>query len=446
MARLTVTAIAAALLAAVLASTAVSAFEGMYWSNSLKAPFNEINEATGTKKISGWSHGGSVQIKQNFVRLTPDKPSRTGWLFNTAAGPEEDFTVLIRFRISGAAEGLSGDGMAFWYTATQNFNHGLLMGSTDSFVGIGVLFDTFANDELHRDVVVVASNGRDVVELSNAKKYPGCELKFRRWEGRDDFSVDQESVAKISILGTRIIVEIDPLGNGEFQVCADKDMVKLLPAKDSRDANWKSRAHIAISATTGALHDNHDILEVLTTSAAKFDSLMELQDEAEETPAVMVKMEDGNVTVEDVGHSVNSLSYEVKDIDERLNKLHHEIEHQIEKVAHRLEELIESLSKQEKKLENRVGDLEKRLSSSLFQEMETRLSNLEQQIYKTLDNRQQFVTKHIGASFSAAQTEASKWKTPFMIFAVLVFAVLGYLVFTVFRINKKVAKEQRFFD
>jgi mannose-binding lectin 2 len=432
----------------IIASGSEEGFKGMHWSNCLKPPFNEVNEVTGTKRITGWVHGGSTQIKQNFIRLTPDKPSKTGWMFNTAAAPKEDFTLLLRFRISGASESLSGDGMAFWYTSTNTFNHGLLMGSTDAFVGVGVLFDTFANDELHRDIVIVASNGKHIVDLSHeSNRYPGCESKFRRWEGREDFTIEQETIAKITLVQNKIMVEIDSKGSGEFILCAEKDLSRLLPEKNSKESNWRSNAHFAFSATTGALHDNHDILEVITTAAEHFDRLMELHDEFAETPNVLVKTEEQNVTAEEVGLHVNNLAYEVKDIDERLQKLHHEIEHEVEKVAHRLEALIETLTKQEQTLERRIGEIDQKLSMDLYTKMDSRLQNLEQQIYQTIEGRQQAVHKQIGATFDASIQEARTWKWPFIILVLILFPFLGYLGYTVFRINKKVAKDQtRYFD
>ena len=322
-------------------------FKGMYWSNSLKPPFTDTDDATGSRILQGWAHGGSVQIKNNFVRLTPDKPSKTGWIFNTPKAPSDNWTALLRFRISGRAELMSGDGFGFWFLAADHFNTGMLMGGSDSIIGLGVLFDTYANDELHRDIVVVASDGHDPVLLSSGRRYPGCSSKFRRWEGRDDFDVEQESIAKISLIGSRIVVEIDAKGTGDFVVCVDQDIGRLLP---KGDRTWRERAHFAVSAATGALSDNHDILEIITTSADQFERLMELHDEVADTPPVTVLLEAENVTTEDVGQHVNTLAYEVKDIDTRLQKLNHQIEHQVETVKHSLEELIENLTQQERKL------------------------------------------------------------------------------------------------
>jgi len=318
----------------------------------------------------------------------------------------------------------------------------MLMGSSDTFTGFGVLFDTYANDELHRDVVVVASKNREQVLLSSGKDFPGCEMKFRRWEGRQDFSVEQESIAKITLLGNRVVVEVDAMGQGDFKKCVDKDMTKYLPA----DSKWRQNAHFAISATTGALHDNHDVLEVITTEAEQFDRLMEIHDDIIDSTAVEIAIENANLTAADIGHHVNSLAYEVKFIDDKLSTLHHEIEHEVEKVGHRLEDLIDSIRNQEKRLEVRVTELERKISAELLAQLETRLQKLEQEIYRNMDGRQQVITRHVGATFTAAQDEAKTWRVPFMIFAFVIVVALAYLIWSVVRINKKVGKEIKYFD
>ena len=48
-----------------------------------------------------WRLGGSASVKENFVRLTPDQPSQTGWIFDQVPLNFDEFSILLRFRISG---------------------------------------------------------------------------------------------------------------------------------------------------------------------------------------------------------------------------------------------------------------------------------------------------------------------------------------------------------
>ena len=417
--------------------------KGMFWENSIKAPFR-LDDDAHYKKLKRFTHGGSVQIKNNFIRITPDKPSRTGWLFNEALGPQGDFSVLLRFRISGSNQHLGGDGLAFWYTATNHFAPGLLLGGSDSFVGFGVLFDTYANaGSQHRDIVVVASDGKQSIFLNenNLDSFPGCNTKYRLWEGSDKFSIDQETIVKITFgSNTKVIVEIDPTASGDFTTCVEANLFKFLPKKDS--GRWRNNAHISLSAATGALHDNHDVLEMIVTAAQDFDRLMEIHDEINEEPVVKVEITP-NTTVTEVGDTVNVLSYELKAIDEKLQKLHHEIEHEVEKIAHRLEGIIENLQQQERKLEARVLELEKKTASEVFKQVESRLTQLEQSIYKNVNSN----AVNLAQSVQQVKSESSSWRYPFYIFVLLVLGGFGYLTWTVVKINKKFSKDQqRYFD
>ena len=140
----------------------------------------DVDQNSGKKSIQYWQQGGHANINSNFVRLTADLQSKRGYLFNTADTVHPDWTALLRFRISGSGQRLFGDGMALWFTNRRHFEPGFLLGSTDRFMGFGILFDTFRNDEanhVHKDISFVASNGVDEVILDGNR--PGCDGDFR---------------------------------------------------------------------------------------------------------------------------------------------------------------------------------------------------------------------------------------------------------------------------
>lgn len=66
--------------------------------------------------------------------------------------------------------------------------------------GFGVVFDTFRNSELnhiHKDIALYVNDGT-TLDPSKLTTVIGCDADFRFWEGRDDFSVSNKSVAKIT--------------------------------------------------------------------------------------------------------------------------------------------------------------------------------------------------------------------------------------------------------
>lgn len=71
---------------------------------------------------------------------------------------------------------------------------------THAPAGFGIIFDTFRNAELshiHKDVAYYVNAG-GVLDPTVLKDVTGCDADFRYWQGRDDFSVANKSVAKIT--------------------------------------------------------------------------------------------------------------------------------------------------------------------------------------------------------------------------------------------------------
>merc|ERR1711879_827377 len=87
----------------------------------------------------------------------------------------------------------------------------------------------------------------------------GCDANIRYHEDRGDFSVDKASRAKIVVEGgKRITVLMDERNSGEFTSC--------LSAELPFEPDWSRQAHLGLSASTGQLADNHDVLSLITYS------------------------------------------------------------------------------------------------------------------------------------------------------------------------------------
>lgn len=87
-----------------------------------------------------------------MVRLAPSLKSQKGAIWTKAPTEFEWWEVDIVFRISGRGR-IGADGMAFWYTTEQGDYNGNSFGSSDRWNGLGVLFDSFDNDNAHNNPV-----------------------------------------------------------------------------------------------------------------------------------------------------------------------------------------------------------------------------------------------------------------------------------------------------
>ena len=66
--------------------------------------------------IPNWSVGAGAFVNTTFVRLTPAKQSRTGFLWNQFPVTMSDWQATVEFSVTGLRN-LGGDGFAIWYTA-----------------------------------------------------------------------------------------------------------------------------------------------------------------------------------------------------------------------------------------------------------------------------------------------------------------------------------------
>lgn len=106
-----------------------------YHQHTLVRPYDDGHD------MAHWDFGGSTVISDHYIRLTPDRQSRRGSLWNKIAfdpppliGEElskyPSWEAIIEFRVHGAGVKLFGDGFAFWYTES-NKKEGPVFGNQD---------------------------------------------------------------------------------------------------------------------------------------------------------------------------------------------------------------------------------------------------------------------------------------------------------------------------
>ncbi|RWS30714.1 lectin-like protein [Leptotrombidium deliense] len=202
--------------------------------------------------IPYWDFTGSTMITGAFVRLTPDKQSKRGLLFNKIPLRPRHWEIRIHFKIHGHGKEIFGDGMAFWYVKDPMLQ-GNVFGYTDYFDGLGVFLDTYANqngahNHGHPYISAMINNGSlhyDHDRDGTHTEIAGCESKFR--------GVQHETVISIEYLNDVLTVSTDIEGHEKFEKCFSVDNV-ILP----------TGYFIGVSATTGDLSDNHDIISIKT--------------------------------------------------------------------------------------------------------------------------------------------------------------------------------------
>ncbi|KAJ2918013.1 hypothetical protein MD484_g2348, partial [Candolleomyces efflorescens] len=68
-----------------------------------------------------------------------------GWLWSRLALTASNYVIETEFKISGDPSHLYGDGMAMWIT-TERAQEGPVFGNKETFKGLGIILDTYAND------------------------------------------------------------------------------------------------------------------------------------------------------------------------------------------------------------------------------------------------------------------------------------------------------------
>jgi len=241
---------------------------------SFGAPFAEINPFTGQRQISNWDLGGTAVAHRSFVRLTAEAQGSKGWLTSHQPMTLSEWSAMLELRASGASPHLYGDGMAIWLVKAADHVEGPVFGREDKWDGLGIFFDTFQNvDHSHHHkhpyIYAMTNDGSKPYipdaetkgdanakqALPGAHENSGCSYEFRYAEEREDVSVLNHTrvhlVYRNKILKMRVQQTSAGVAKEWFQ-CIDMANVEV-----PNPAFW------GISAATGDLVDNHDIVQFI---------------------------------------------------------------------------------------------------------------------------------------------------------------------------------------
>jgi mannose-binding lectin 2 len=198
-----------------------------------------------------WNFGNATIMEVNrYIRLTPNLPSKQGWLWSNGPLISNNWEVEFEYKIHSKGRN-NGDGFAFFYTSEKG-SEGDAFGNIRNFNGLGIFFDTFPNSKhgysfprisamigdgnLEYDV---ENDGRDSISAA-------CSMKIR----------DQYHPTKVKIVYIKnnyLEVSLTNDENKKFVRCFTIQK-PLLPKS----------GYLGFSASTGDATDNHDIISVRT--------------------------------------------------------------------------------------------------------------------------------------------------------------------------------------
>uniref|UniRef100_A0A183C4B6 L-type lectin-like domain-containing protein n=1 Tax=Globodera pallida TaxID=36090 RepID=A0A183C4B6_GLOPA len=183
-----------------------------------------------------WDIVGSAILTPQHIRLTSDLQSLRGGLWNKVPNSVRDWEMVVSFKVHGSTGALFG-------------------GPGNFFRGLGIFLDTYSNhngphQHAHPYISAMVSNGTlqydhdaDGTHTQLGGEHTGCEAKFRNKE--------HDTQVLIRYVADTLSVFTDITGAAQWRRCFSVDGV-ILP----------SNFYFGITAATGELSDNHDVLSV----------------------------------------------------------------------------------------------------------------------------------------------------------------------------------------
>ena len=190
-----------------------------------------------------------------------------------------------------------------------------------------------------------------------------------------------------------ITVEMDPGSTGKWVTCQTVKNLESLPRE------FLKKARLGISATTGHLADNHDVL------ALEVYGSIEDAKEADKTR----KEEEKKVS-------------EGEEDPAAMNKRIHELEHELERLAEKTENTLKKIEKHEEKLDSRLGDLEYSIENSIKADVRQLSAGVDRRLKRDVDSHKRSIDRDIQ---DILDSRDRSWRWTIGLFFLLLCAVGG---------------------
>ena len=145
-----------------------------------------------------WVIFGDAVLTNSFLRLTPNAKGKQGLLYNKYSITSNDWQISMHFSVHNGVRrnNIGGDGFGIWLISEDNLFRkpsydkkpddvepilGPLYGIREDFRGIGVIFDSYDNDNLRDNPLVF------VIKNDGIKK---------NWDYNNDFKYERENMFK----------------------------------------------------------------------------------------------------------------------------------------------------------------------------------------------------------------------------------------------------------
>ncbi|XP_055332626.1 protein ERGIC-53-like [Paramacrobiotus metropolitanus] len=226
-------------------TTQYKRFEYKY---SFKGPYIVLKD----NSVPFWDVGGHAIASDDQIRLAPSLKARKGYMWTKNPVNFEWWEVEMNFRVSGSGR-VGADGLAFWY-ATERMQEGDAFGSKTTWNGLGIFFDSFDNDGKMNNpyVYVILNDGTKVFDHDADgvnQQLGGCLRDFRNKPFPVKVKVEYYRNVLTILMTNGLTAEETP------ELCLRAENV-FLPRN----------AYFGISAATGGLADDHDVLSFVSTS------------------------------------------------------------------------------------------------------------------------------------------------------------------------------------
>ncbi|CAF1190574.1 unnamed protein product, partial [Rotaria sordida] len=198
-----------------------------------------------------WTFGGSAIASDEQIRVTPSIRSQIGWLWSKNTMTADTWLLEVKLRVTGRGR-LGADGMAIWFTETAG-SGGPVFGSNDLWKGLGVFFDSFDNDALQNNpiIAVMVNDGTksyDHQHDGSGQIQGSCIRDFRNKPLPIRVKIEYVNQGLTIYLNNGITQD-----DNAFELCTRIDGVQL-----------PKTGYLGVTAATGGLADDHDVLEFIT--------------------------------------------------------------------------------------------------------------------------------------------------------------------------------------
>nr|XP_034322732.1 protein ERGIC-53 [Crassostrea gigas] len=205
------------------------------------------------KSIPFWDYGGDAIAGDDNIRLAPSIRSKRGWVWTNQKTNFNQWSIECVFKVTGRGR-VGADGLAIWFTEDKG-QEGPVFGNQDMWRGLGVFMDSFDNDGQHNNPYIMAmvndgTQQYDHQSDGSQQQLGGCLRDFRNKPYPVRVKVEYYSKILTVFVNNGLTNNKD-----DFELCLRQENVNL-----------PESAYFGVTAATGGLADDHDVLAFLTHS------------------------------------------------------------------------------------------------------------------------------------------------------------------------------------